>query len=45
MVVEIVKIAMQTDDINSIRVFGSSSTDRCYFNSDLDLCIDWGQQH
>lgn len=40
-VVKIVNMVCQMGGVESIRVFGSSITDGCYFNSDLDICIDW----
>ena len=41
LIVEIVRKAQCDPGVKSIRVFGSSITNRCDFQSDLDLCIDW----
>ena len=40
-IVDIVKEAKKDKSVRSIRVFGSSITNRCDLNSDLDLCIEW----
>ena len=38
---EIVKKAKEDKYVRSLRIFGSSVSNRCDFQSDLDLCIDW----
>lgn len=40
-VAEIVQCACKDDGVKTIRVFGSSITSKCDFDSDLDICIEW----
>ena len=42
LIVRIVEMAKKDTVVKSIRVFGSAITNRCDFQSDLDICIEWG---
>jgi predicted nucleotidyltransferase len=41
LVADIVKAAKLDSGVKTIRVFGSAITNRCDFQSDLDLCVEW----